>query len=137
MSVDKKKVWGIGGLLTGLAAVIAVAANISEIVQLFRGDDQLKETVPVTSVAETTIEQTTAVETIIVTVPYVVEEIAVEQTETVEENIIVTEAVTETVPPTEPPTEPPAKPKPVSVYINDLQYMSCKNIVKNQGDINR
>lgn len=50
---DKKKAFGIGGILTVVVTIIAVVANISEIVQLFRGDDK-----PESSVVETVDKNT-------------------------------------------------------------------------------
>lgn len=133
---DKKKAFGIGGILTGAAAVIAVLANISEIMQLFDKDDKPEK--PSRSVAvvetvdedieETVIEQLEVIEAVEVTEPYVIEEIKikdeiVEQADVIEESVI------------EPETEPPTEPKPVSVYINDLQYMSCINSIQEQDNL--
>ncbi|MDE5772121.1 MAG: NPCBM/NEW2 domain-containing protein [Ruminococcus sp.] len=79
---DKKKAFGIGGILTGVAALIAVLANISEIIQLFKGNEKTEK--PSTSVAVVeTVEK---------------EEAVIEQAE-VEENYA---EVVEEVPPTEP-----------------------------------
>lgn len=122
---DKKKAFGIGGILTGAAAVIAVLANLSEIIQLFKGDDKPEKSSKSVAVVETVTEQLKVTEAIKVTEPYVVEESYVEE-EIIEENVIVTEEIIE------PETEPPTEPQPVSIYINDLQYMSCKNIVGEQ-----
>lgn len=92
---DKKRAFGIGGVLTGLAAVIAVAANISEIVQLFRGDDKPE----VSTSARTQI------------VEEVSEETVVEQADVIEAKNIA--EVVEEVPPTEA--------QPTVVYLNSLK----------------
>lgn len=75
---DKKRAFGIGGGLAVLASIIAVAANISEIIQLFRGNDKPESSTPAPT--------------------RVVEEIVIEQADVIEENYA---EVVEKVPPTE------------------------------------
>lgn len=54
---NKKKAFGIGGILTGVVTIIAVVANISEIVQLFRGDDKPESSVAVVETVDKNIEE--------------------------------------------------------------------------------
>ena len=97
---DKKKVLSIGGILTGLASIIAILANLSEIGQFFHKDEPKMETS--TSIVEM-VEKTT---------------------EQAEEKIVeeVPETESPTEPPTDPPTtEPPTEPQPAVTYLSDMK----------------
>ena len=101
---DKKKAFGIGGIV----GAIAVLANLLQIIDLVVG-------LPIFNKPEKNETSTSIMETV---------EKNTKEPEVIEDNYA---EVVEEVPPTEP--------KPVSVYINDLQYMSCKNCVKEQDNL--
>ncbi|MDE6425739.1 MAG: NPCBM/NEW2 domain-containing protein [Ruminococcus sp.] len=122
---DKKRAFGIGGGLAVLASIIAVAANISEIIQLVKPE----KTESSVAVIETVKEEP---EEIIVeeeNVAEVIEETAIEQEEVIEESVIVPEEVVE------PETEPPTEFQPIAVYLDSLKIIEAKNFdVKNSAE---
>ncbi|MCM1506578.1 MAG: hypothetical protein NC177_05515 [Ruminococcus flavefaciens] len=107
---DKKKAWGIGGVLTGLAAVIAVLANLSQIVEGVRDFfDKPEKSVTTTSIVETVEKEP--------------EETVVEQEDVIqaEENYA---EVVEEVPPTEP--------QPTVVYLDSLKVAESNGFYENE-----
>ncbi|MDE6664755.1 MAG: hypothetical protein K2K14_00980 [Ruminococcus sp.] len=99
---DKKKAFGIGGLVTVLSGLIAVLANLSEIAQFFN-KDKPEKSVTTTSIVETVEKNTKA-----------------KETKQVEETIVEAENVAEVVEEV-PETEPPTKPQSKFVYLSNMK----------------
>lgn len=117
---DKKKAFGIGGIITVIGAIGWGMNFVADYYQAKEGFEKSKNPVTATSVVETVEKTTRATKA--------------KQEDVIEVNAV-EQAEPETVPPTEPPTAPPTEPQPVSVYINDLEYMSCENDVEEQSNL--
>ncbi|MDE6538728.1 MAG: NPCBM/NEW2 domain-containing protein [Ruminococcus sp.] len=131
---DKKRAFGIGGLVTVLVGGVAFLANVSEIVQLFKPEKTENSVAVIETVKEeseeTIVEEENVAEVVEVSVvesAEVTEEMIIEQ----EESAIVQEEII--VPETVPPTESPTESQPSVVYLDNLKIIESQGYFEDVG----
>ena len=119
---DKKKAFGIGGIITVIGAIGWGMNFVADYYQAKEGFEKSKNPVTATSVVET-VEKTTRA------------------TKAKQEDVIEVNAVEQAEPETEPPTESPTEPQPTVVYLDSLKvaesnhyYEDEKNIIDTVGN---
>lgn len=108
---DKKKAWGIGGLVTALVGVIAVLANLAQIVEGVRGFfDKPEKSVTSTSIVETVEKEP--------------EKTIVEQADIIQAEENYAETIEEV---------PPTEPQPTVVYLDSLKVAESHGFYEDEN----
>lgn len=113
---DKKKAFGIGGIITVIGAIGWGMNFVADYYQAKEGFEKSKNPVTTTSVVET-VEKTT------------------KATKAEQEDVIEVNAVEQAELETEPPTEPPTEPQPTAVYLDSLKVAESNNFYEDEKNI--
>lgn len=111
-SFDKKKVFGIGGILTGVAAIIAVVANLAQIIDTGRGVISDK----------TEKSRNTATTAVVETVKKTTKTTKAEQEDAIEISDVEQE------------TEPPTEAQPAVTYLDSLKVAESNHYNEDESN---
>lgn len=112
---DKKKAFGIGGIITVIGAIGWGMNFVADYYQAKEGFEKSKNPVTTTSVVET-VEKTT------------------KATKVEQENVIEINAVEQAELETEPPTEPPTEAQPAITYLNTLKVSESSGFYDDESE---